>query len=526
MKKFKYKVLITTSGIGSRLGEYTKYTNKALIRVGRKPVISYIIESYPKNTPFVVTLGHFGSHVKDFLNLVYKDRTFKFVEVGRYQGEGSSLGNSMREAAAFLQCPFIFNASDTIVDGLIPEPNMNWIGGFAGDGSSNYRSFNVLNGRIEKILEKGIINPDYLHIGLIGIRDYKIFWEALSRLCLEKKYKEELSDVHVLNEMLSREIDFKIKEFKIWHDTGNVEPLLKARNQISDSFYNLDKPKETIYIFNNKSVVKFYFDSTFIKERLERAKILKGLTPKINDSTDNFFSYKYVKGDLYADVANPKNFAEFLEWSQKKLWKPLREVSDIKFKKVCFDFYFSKTNQRIKEFLNVRGIKDTENIINEEHVPPIQEIFRKIDFEWLCEASQSGFHGDYILDNIIKIKKGFKLLDWRNNFGGLLKAGDKYYDFAKLNHNLIINHSVVTRNLFMVKIQGNKIDCDILRKENLIQCQKVLFNFLQENNYDARKVKILTCLIWFSSAPLHHKPYDCFLFYFAKLNLWRVLNEK
>jgi len=45
-----YKVLITTSGIGSRLGDLTDYTNKALIRIGDKAAISHIIEMYPTDT--------------------------------------------------------------------------------------------------------------------------------------------------------------------------------------------------------------------------------------------------------------------------------------------------------------------------------------------------------------------------------------------------------------------------------------------------------------------------------------------
>ena len=40
----EYKVLLTTSGLGSRLGNLTKFTNKSLVRVGDKPAISYIIE--------------------------------------------------------------------------------------------------------------------------------------------------------------------------------------------------------------------------------------------------------------------------------------------------------------------------------------------------------------------------------------------------------------------------------------------------------------------------------------------------
>jgi len=88
----EYKVLITTSGIGSRLGNLTTYTNKCLVRVGDKPAISYIIESYSINTKFIITLGHYGTHVKQFLKLAYPNHNFKFVNIDKFQGKGSSLG--------------------------------------------------------------------------------------------------------------------------------------------------------------------------------------------------------------------------------------------------------------------------------------------------------------------------------------------------------------------------------------------------------------------------------------------------
>ena len=49
-----HKVLITTSGIGSRLGKLTDFTNKSLVRIGDKPAISHIIEHYPKDTSYFV----------------------------------------------------------------------------------------------------------------------------------------------------------------------------------------------------------------------------------------------------------------------------------------------------------------------------------------------------------------------------------------------------------------------------------------------------------------------------------------
>ena len=90
MNTTEYKVLITTSGIGSRLGSLTDYTNKSLVRIGDKPAIGYIIESYPLETKFVITLGHYGDHIKQFLTLVYPERNFEFVEVDNYKGHGRS----------------------------------------------------------------------------------------------------------------------------------------------------------------------------------------------------------------------------------------------------------------------------------------------------------------------------------------------------------------------------------------------------------------------------------------------------
>ena len=126
-----HKVLITTSGIGSRLGKLTDFTNKSLVRIGDKPAISHIIEYYPKDTSFIITLGHFGSYVKEFLKLAYPNRDFTFIKVDNFEGEGSSLGHSILQAKSELQCPFIFHASDTILTDSDTIPNLehNWCAG-------------------------------------------------------------------------------------------------------------------------------------------------------------------------------------------------------------------------------------------------------------------------------------------------------------------------------------------------------------------------------------------------------------
>jgi NDP-sugar pyrophosphorylase family protein len=91
-------VLITTSGTGSRLGARTQYTNKSLVKIGDMNTISHILQYYPESTEFVITLGYYGSHVKQFLRMAYPRHTFQFVEVDLYEGPGSSLGYSMLKA--------------------------------------------------------------------------------------------------------------------------------------------------------------------------------------------------------------------------------------------------------------------------------------------------------------------------------------------------------------------------------------------------------------------------------------------
>jgi len=250
----KYKVLITTSGIGQRLGDITQYTNKALVRVGKKPVISYIIESYRKEIEIVITLGHFGNYIRDFLRLTYPDRCFKFVEIDKYKGKGSSLGYSMLKAKDFLQCPFIYHASDTLINEPIPVPQVNWNGGFPGKESAMYSTYTVMNNHIQQIHDKGALEYDYIHIGLVGIFQYKIFWNSLAYLYEKDPNDEALNDCKVINLMLQKKEIFISKVFKSWLDIGNAEGLQKARESISDKFTNLDKIDESIYIIDRQVI--------------------------------------------------------------------------------------------------------------------------------------------------------------------------------------------------------------------------------------------------------------------------------
>jgi aminoglycoside phosphotransferase (APT) family kinase protein len=212
-----------------------------------------------------------------------------------------------------------------------------------------------------------------------------------------------------------------------------------------------------------------------------------------------------------------------LNWSKENLWVESRELSTKEFHEVCNLFYKSKTLNRVEKFMENTRFEESFSTINDLKIPSIHKLLEAIDYDWLCKGAQTKFHGDFILDNIIETEEGFKLIDWRQDFGGNLNSGDMYYDLAKLNHSLVVNHEIVNQNLFKIDISENIIRCEILRKHELVECKEILNQFLEANGLDVQKVEILTSLIWLNMSALHHHPLDLFLFNFGKLNLWRAV---
>ena len=98
-----YKVVIPSAGKGTRLKDLSKHINKALVSVNQKPSISYVVEKFPENIEIVVPLGYKGDDIKDFLEIVYPNRKFSFVDVDLFEGPGSGLGYSLLKCKEILQ---------------------------------------------------------------------------------------------------------------------------------------------------------------------------------------------------------------------------------------------------------------------------------------------------------------------------------------------------------------------------------------------------------------------------------------
>jgi len=516
-----HNILITTSGIGSRLGCLTEHTNKSLVRVGDKPSISHILDFYGKQNRFIITVGHHGDKVIQFLGLAYQDWNFEFVEVDKYEGKGSSLGYSISLCRRLLDSPFIFHACDTIIKkSILPGVQENWLLGCRKSDASSYRTLLTDGNLIVKVREKGELesNP-YCYSGVAGIRDHDLFFKNLADLLSEG---EEVSDADVVN-MMMREVEFRLEKIEEdeWFDMGNATSLEFARKNQKKSHEVLDKNDESIF-FSGNMVIKFFSDKKINENRVKRAKILSGFVPKILSSSSNFYSYEKEQGTTFSESANPESFKNLLVWSKENFWKSIE--ADDEFRKVCRGFYVDKTIQRINRHLE--GRKDEDIILNGVLVPNVYDLIETLDLDWISDGIPARFHGDFILDNIIKKDDGsFVFIDWRQDFNGLLEYGDVYYDLAKLNHNLYVSHEIVNKGLYFLEdVSSKEKKIDIMCSARLACCKKILTKFVTENKMDLKKIEVLTALVWLNMSGIHQDKFGKFLFNWGKYNLFLNLN--
>jgi NDP-sugar pyrophosphorylase family protein len=511
-------ILITTSGIGERLGTITKYTNKSLVKVGDKYAICYIIELYNEpDTEFIITLGYYGNYVKDFLLLAYPNKKFTFVDIDLFVGIGSSLGYSMLKAKDFLQKPFIFHCCDSIIlDKIIFEENKNCLYVYPYKNSNNYTNIKCKNNIITEINNKKHTDFDYIYTGVSYIYDYQLFWNYLQGLYEKDKNNSSLNDVDSITLMFKNGTLFNYSILEKWYDTGNLDSYEIIKNEFKPNYNVIEKNNESICFLNNK-VIKFINDVNINKKRLIRGEYLYPLSPKILGNTDNFISMELIDGQIMSNFYDNKIIYKLLTWSKDNLWN--EQAVNPSYIDCCKRFYITKTLDRLSK---INFLENEKNIINGLKCENIVKFIKELPENLLVNDTFTKIHGDFILDNIIKTTDSFKLIDWRHEFDKELYYGDIYYDLAKLRHNIIFNHSNILNDLFTIEYKNDEVIVDLKCNYFLIQQLNDFDQFVKENNYDINKIKIITSIIWLNMSPLYDGKLSEFLFYLGKYNLFMM----
>jgi len=94
-----------------------------------------------------------------------------------------------------------------------------------------------------------------------------------------------------------------------------------------------------------------------------------------------------------------------------------------------------------------------------------------------------------------------------------------YYDLAKILHGLIVCHELIAANQFRIQWEAGSIDYDFHRKQVLVACETYFYQWIQDQGFDVKKVRVLTALIFLNIAALHHEPYSLLLYALGKAML-------
>jgi NDP-sugar pyrophosphorylase family protein len=524
-----YKVCILASDPGTKMGELGKNTNIAVLPLNFKATISYIIEKFPENVEIVIAVGHKKETVIDYLALAYPERKFTFVELDKSIGHGTGPGYSLLSCKNYLQCPFIFFVSDTIVLEEIPAPDINWCGIAPVKETEPYCTVKIKNNLIYQFDDKIKCDNKYAFLGLAGIKDYDVFWNALERS--GEIYKDQIRDIPGFKALIEKRLT---PVSFTWFDAGSLDTYAETNKHFSggEKHFDFSKNDEFLYFINGK-VIKFFADSEITRKRVERAKYLKGLCPEINGYKGNFFCYNKKDGQVLYNSLNSEIFKDFLHWSRDVLWiKP--EISDDELKEfydACKKFYYDKTMKRLESFYSKNNITDRESNINGVHMPPLKELLEKIDFDYISKGIPVRFHGDFVLANILitrdigSLLHKFTLLDWRHDFGGLTKVGDIYYDLAKLYKGIILSDELIKNGMFSFDMSGSSVYYDYFSKNQLVEAKEEYEMFLKENGFDLNKVKIIAALALLNMSPLHKEPFNFLVYYLGKNILYKTLKQ-
>lgn len=519
-------VCILAAGRGTRLGRMGEYINKALLPVSYQPVLSRIIGKFPCDTRFVIPVGYKSHLVRDYVRIAHPELDVSFVEVDNYDGKGSGPGYSLLCCKPKLQEPFLLTTCDTLVDEDIPDVDSSWVGVADHPEVEKYCSVGLNDqGYVVRIDYKKGVASNLVFIGIAGIYDFDAFWNSL------ESDRQLIYGEHQIANGLQGLLTLGLKGQRFtWHDTGSVSSWQQTNGCYGTDFRNFDKEDEFLY-FVNHNVIKFFADERIAQARIKRNRLLGCLCPTITAYTTNFYRYPFVEGRTLADVVDDVMFERFLHWCRNKLW--IRKVLDAEqldqFRSLCRSFYKDKTEQRLSIFYKATGIRDRAETINGYRVDTTRSLLARVDWDWLSDGVPVQFHGDLHFDNTLvpanHVDGEFKLLDWRQDFSGLLDYGDWYYDLAKIHHELFISHEEIKKDSYKVNVEDSRVSFSYATRSELFSCHKIMRRFMQETGLQYSKVLLMTHLIFLNMSPLHHYPFNLLLYYLGKLGLHQLLVE-
>jgi glucose-1-phosphate thymidylyltransferase len=251
------KVVIPLAGKGTRLRPHTNVTPKPLLRVGDKPVMSYILDDLRDLgvDEAVFITGHLKERVEEYMSEAYVDFLVHYVEQPVQNGTAGAVELArpyIDEELLIIFADTLFDADLAIVKRLPDDvAGVIWV-----KEVEDYQRFGVVvtddEGNMRQIIEKPSEPISRLaNIGLYYIRDWKLLFEGIEHTL---KAPPGPSGEYYLTDAFQYMIDqgAKIRTVPVegWYDAGKPETLLETNRHVlstTRSARPADKPGVVIH---------------------------------------------------------------------------------------------------------------------------------------------------------------------------------------------------------------------------------------------------------------------------------------
>lgn len=228
-------VVMPVAGKGTRLRPHTHVTPKPLLKVGDKPVLSYILDDLRTLDVHeaVLITGHLKEKVEQYMAAEYPDFDARYVE----QVEQNGTADAIRLAEPFVHEDLLIIFVDTLFDADLTIVNRlpeDVAGVIWAKEVEDYQRFGVIqtdeNGFMRRIIEKPKEPVSKLaNIGLYYIRDWKLLFEGINWVMGQPTGPGgEYFLTDAFQYMVDHGAKLKVEEVQGWYDAGKPETLLET----------------------------------------------------------------------------------------------------------------------------------------------------------------------------------------------------------------------------------------------------------------------------------------------------------
>lgn len=233
------KVVIPLAGKGTRLRPHTHVTPKPLVRVGDKPVMSYILDDLRDlgvNEAVFIT-GHLKERVEEYMAQEYADFDVRYVEQAVQNGTAGAVELArpyVDEDLLIIFVDTLFDADLSVVKELPDDvAGVIWV-----KEVEDYQRFGVVvtddGGNMQQIIEKPSEPISRLaNIGLYYIRDWRLLFEGIQHtLDSPPGASGEYYLTDAFQYMIDRGAKIRTIPVEGWYDAGKPETLLETNHHV------------------------------------------------------------------------------------------------------------------------------------------------------------------------------------------------------------------------------------------------------------------------------------------------------